>query len=72
MNESKLDKIIEDVTEIKVILARNTTSLEQHMKRTEMLENRVSPLEEHKAMVLGAGALLTALGVIAGIYAALR
>lgn len=32
--ESKIDRINDDTTELKVIMARNTNSLEDHMRRT--------------------------------------
>lgn len=44
--EEKLDKVQEDVNEIKVILARNTTSLEEHMKRTAIAEERIELVQE--------------------------
>lgn len=44
--EEKLDKVQEDVNEIKVILARNTASLEEHMKRTAIAEERIELVQE--------------------------
>lgn len=62
MDQDKLDKIAEDVSEIKVgqakheiYLERNTKSLEEHMRRTDVLEelhrdnqSRIERLEEPK------------------------
>lgn len=52
MDEQKLDKIKDDVQEIKVTLAkmevtleRNTGSLETHIKRTDLLEQKVELLK---------------------------
>jgi DNA repair ATPase RecN len=45
--EEKLDKVQEDVNEIKIILARNTASLEEHMKRTAIAEQRIEMVQEH-------------------------
>jgi len=42
-----LNKIQEDVTEIKVTLARNTESLEHHIQRTDMLQDMVEPVYKH-------------------------
>lgn len=39
--DAKIDKMDDDLIEIKITMARNTLSLEQHMKRTDMLENIV-------------------------------
>lgn len=44
--ESKVDKIAEDITEIKVIMARNTASLDEHMKRTALLEEQVRRVDD--------------------------
>lgn len=43
--ENKLNKIQEDIVEIKETLARNTTSLELHMQRTELAEKRIELLQ---------------------------
>lgn len=39
--ESKLDKMNESLHNIDVSMARNTESLEQHMKRTDLLEKLI-------------------------------
>jgi hypothetical protein len=41
----KLDKIAEDVTEIKITMARNTASLELHMERTNIAEENLKILK---------------------------
>lgn len=50
--EQKIDKLHEDVVEIKTILARNTESLIIHEKRTTLAEARLREIEldmqEHK------------------------
>lgn len=43
--ENKLDKISEDVSDIKVILARQEVSLQVHIKRSDTLEKHVELLE---------------------------
>lgn len=74
-NNEKLDKIVEDVNEIKVILARNTSSLELHMKRTDLAEQNLEqlrqevsedlkPIKEHISMIKGAMWLLGMLGAM--------
>jgi len=77
--ETKLDKIQEDIVEIKETLARNTTSLELHIHRTEVAEetlkiisNTQNDLElkliSHINQVKGAG---IAIGVIGSVILAL-
>ena len=43
--EKKLDKIIEDVTELKVSSQVQNTQLETHMRRTEIAEKRIDRME---------------------------
>lgn len=59
--EEKIDKIQSDIVEIKVIMAKNTTSLEEHMRRTNLLENRIEPLEKNMYKILGAIGVLAVL-----------
>lgn len=67
--EGKVDKIAEDITDIKVIMAKNTHSLEEHMRRTALLEQQVQRLDEdiepikiHVAVVSKITALLPYIG----------
>jgi hypothetical protein len=40
-------EIRKDISDIKVILERNTVSLEEHMRRTEIAEERLEKVENH-------------------------
>lgn len=42
--ETKLDKVSEDITDIKITMTRNTASLEEHVRRTNILEKKVAPM----------------------------
>lgn len=64
--ENKLDKIQDDVTEIKVHLAEYNQQLQIHIKRSDALERKMEPIEKHVNMVNGA---LKFLGVLAAIVA---
>lgn len=77
------EKIVEDITEIKVTLARidvtlekNTESLVEHVKRTNLIEQQLRPVEKHVAMVHGAlkfiGIVATLVGIAAGIVSLLK
>lgn len=76
MQENKLDKIQEDVTEIKVSLAEtniilkmNTESLVEHVKRTTLNEERISVLEDRDSQYRGAWLALVAIaGIILGLH----
>lgn len=45
------DKIHETLGEIKVTLAVNTASLQEHIKRTNILEDEIKPIKAHVAVV---------------------
>lgn len=45
--EDKVDKLAEDMVDIKVILERNTASLEEHMRRSDALETYVKQVDNH-------------------------
>ena len=64
--ESKIDKIQEDVSEIKTHLAVYNSQLEVHIKRSDLLEAKLVPVEKHVAMVNG---VLKFIGVLATIAA---
>lgn len=80
MQDNKLDKIQEDVTEIKVSLAEfkaethvilktNTDSLVEHVKRTTLAEQRISTLEDRDNQFRGAW---LALGFFSALILALH
>jgi hypothetical protein len=41
--ENKLDRVLEDIAEIKVTQARHHEVLKDHIRRTEILENAIKP-----------------------------
>ena len=56
--ENKVDKISDDIVDIKVTLAENTASLKEHMRRSlaneealAVLKSEVKPIEEHVMFV---------------------
>ena len=51
--EGKIDKISEDLTEIKITLATNTASLVEHIRRTNLLEDEIKPIKKHVVQVQG-------------------
>jgi hypothetical protein len=44
--EEKLDKISDDLAEIKVVQAEQAKDLKYHIKRTDLAEERISTVEE--------------------------
>lgn len=70
--EDKIDKISDDISEVKVTLARNTVSLEEHVRRTNILEDKVEPMRKDIDMAKGAIAFIGLLATIATIIALFR
>ncbi len=76
-NNKLSERILEELThlraeaaEIKITLARNTTSLEYHIKRTDNLEKKLEPVEQHVDQVRGAFKFIGLLSLVVGIAAA--
>jgi uncharacterized coiled-coil protein SlyX len=73
----KRDEIEKRLGSIDVTLAKQSTILEEHIRRTAMAEERIDliqsqidPLKSHVAMVAGAIKFVGFVGVLAGIVAA--
>jgi len=64
--EKKLDDTNEHLSSIDVTLAAQHVSLKEHIKRSDMLEAKLAPVEKHVAMVSGA---LKLIGFMAAIIA---
>lgn len=73
--EQKIDKIDERMDNIALTLARNTESLEIHIKRTNLLESKVEIIDKHvimvNAIVKTGGLILGAMATLAGIVISL-
>lgn len=61
MSDHKVDKIIEQLTrmevkiaEMNLILDRNTSDIEQHIKRTNLLEKKLSKVYTAALVICGA------------------
>ena len=73
------NKLVADVSDIKVSiakievhLARNTDSLVEHMKRSDMLEKKLEPVEKHVYYVHGALKLVGFISLLLGIILGLK
>jgi hypothetical protein len=49
--EDKLDKITDTLSQHSAIHARNTTSLEDHIRRTELLEEALKPIKQTDTVI---------------------
>lgn len=69
--EVKIDRLLEDVTEVRITLAKhgvfheaNTESLIEHMSRTKASEARIESLEKYNYKVMGAMLTVSILGTL--------
>lgn len=73
-SKHKLTKEIEHIKKslmsIDKTLALQHQSLETHIKRTDLLENKLEPVEKHVEQVRGVVQLLMFLVAVAGVIAA--
>ena len=75
---TKLDRIADDITEIRVTQGSQATDLAHHIRRTDLLEDRVEqlavsiePVKAHVQQVRGVGIFLGVVLTVIGIAAAL-
>lgn len=60
--EDKIDHVVDKIGNIDVTLAKQHEQLEYHIKRTDLLEKSVKPIETHVTMIHG---VLKAIGILA-------
>lgn len=70
--DEKLDRIESKVANIDVTLAKQQVSLDYHILRTDMLEEKIKPIETHMTELKGVVKLLKLVGVFVGILEALH
>ncbi len=64
--EDKIDRIDDKISNIDSTLAAQHVSLKDHMRRTDLLEQTIRPIEKHVYMVNG---VLKAIGILAMLAA---
>jgi prefoldin subunit 5 len=69
--EAKIDKITDKLHAVDVTLATNTSSLVEHVKRCDLLEEKMVPVEKHVWMVNGALKLIGLASILVGIVVGL-
>lgn len=69
--EDKLDKVADDISQINATLVGQAADIKYHIKRTDMLEAKIQPIEKHMIMINGAlkfaGGIALFIGVIEGL-----
>jgi len=69
--EGKIDTLTEKFEEMNVTLARQNVTLDDHIRRTELLEEAIGPLQAQHHQLMGALKLLGVIAAIAGILEAI-
>ncbi len=64
---SKLDRLDERLDSVDKTLVKQESSLAEHIRRTELLEEDLKPVKRHIAHVEGAFKLVGALSLVAGL-----
>lgn len=74
--ELKIDKLHDKINSIDVTLAKQHESLKDHIRRTEILEESLDPIQKHVLMTHAGlkivSALVIALGCVEGLLALLN
>lgn len=65
--EDKIDRMSDKITSIDVTLAKQSVILEEHVKRSNLLEEKMEPLEKHVHMVNGVSKFLVLVGVLVAV-----
>ena len=65
--EDKIDKIQKKMASIDSTLAAQHESLKIHIKRTNLLEQKIEPIDKHVTMVNGVLKFLGVVSLIAGL-----
>lgn len=65
--DQKLDKIVDTLGQQAVTLERLTVTVEDHVRRTNILEEDIKPIKKHVWMVNGALKFIGLLGILAAI-----
>lgn len=69
--DHKIDLILERMNSIDITLVRQSVILAEHIKRTNLLEAKIAPLEKHVNYVEGFLKGMGILAMVAGLIAAI-
>jgi archaellum component FlaC len=70
--EDKIDKIVSEVSSVNLTLAAQHVTLENHIARTEALEEQVQPLKEAHTELKGVIKFVKIIGVLLAMAEAIR
>lgn len=69
---NKVDEIIEKLAEINISIVKIEVDVAHHIKRTDLLEEQVSPMKKHADELSGVVKFLKLLGIIITLVEAIR
>lgn len=69
---AKLDKLDSRLDNVDITLVKQHAQLEEHIRRTNLLESEVKPIKEHVSNLRGIGKLIAILGSIVGLILSLK
>lgn len=64
--ETKIDLITDRLNSIDVTLAKQSVILEEHVKRTNLLEDKIAPVEKHVLVLHAVFKMIGALAMMGG------
>lgn len=70
--EEKVDQVSEKIGEINSTLSAQHVSLKEHIRRTNILEKKIEPIEKHVNMVSGIVKLIMIVSALAAIVAVMK
>lgn len=70
--EEKIDKIADKISNIDITLGKQSVILEEHVRRTNLLEEQIKPIERHVNMVQGGIKLLGLIALVASVLEGAR
>lgn len=70
--EEKVDQVSEKIGEINSTLSAQHVSLKEHIRRTNILEKKIEPIEKHVNMVSGIVKLIMIASAVAAIVAVMK
>lgn len=65
--EKKVDQIVDTISEINVTLAKQSVVLDEHIRRTALLEQAVDLLKHHQSMVSGVIKFISIIAALAAL-----
>lgn len=70
--ETKIDHITDKIVSLDITSAKQQTSLDEHIRRTNLLEEEIRPIKKHVDRVNGALSVIGFIAVLVEVYKAFK